>query len=511
MRRLAIPLLTAAVALSCGSANPNKDSGAYCMELATRFCDQQISCNLVASSHRKDCVEALRINVCGVRANEAQRGLFKMNEKLTTQCLKDLKSTGCTREGSALGSACFSAIEPAVESGGKCETDSHCRDINQRCIGAGCERTCQTAGGNGEPCRPSGTAGVGTCNTGLTCDASGKCSRGGATGAECSTTLLCDPDNFCDNATDKCVALPTAGQNCRAGFPQCAEASFCNLLMCTARLGVGGACLSSAQCVVGTVCKGGTCQALVAEGGGCMQSSDCASGLSCDNVALTCQKAKRVFFEESCSSTNICSSGLTCRNVKPAVNGAAGTAGTCGLAAVGDNCFATTSCPPYSFCQPAAVVTDPGTCTATASGKDMCTSDRECVEGESCHAQDRKCVSRAGVGGNCQFVSCVANATCVRRGAAQVCVEPADLQKTCSNDMVEATPCRSPLICARTTCISAGRKGEACIGGAMGSCFQGACLDGVCVDPRPDGATCRQDTDCQSIACERGICVQACK
>lgn len=508
MRRSLIPLLC--VAAACGGGNPSKDPAAFCGELATRLCDQQISCNQVASSHRKDCVESLRINLCGVRQNEAQRALFKMNEKLTAQCLKDLKSTGCTREGSALGGACFAAIEPAVESGGKCETDSHCRDINQRCIGAGCDRTCQTAGGDGQPCRPTG-AGTGSCNPGLICDTTGKCSRGGGTGADCSVTLPCDPDNFCDMNTDKCVALPGAGAMCRAGTPACNEGSTCVLNTCTAKLGTGQACISSLQCAPGLACRSLTCQALVAEGGTCALSSDCATGLSCDNVALTCNKAKRVFFEEACSSTNVCSSGLTCRNVKPAVNGTAGTAGTCGVAVVGDNCTSTSACPPYSFCQPAAVLTDPGTCTATPSGRDQCTSDRECVEGEACHQTDRKCVSRVGVGGNCQFISCVANAQCVRRGAAQICVEPADLQATCSNDMVEATPCRQPLICARTQCISAGRKGEPCIGGAMGSCFYGSCLDGLCVDARPDGATCRQDTDCQSVACEKGICVQVCK
>lgn len=509
MRQSLIPLLF--VAAACSSANPNSDSAAYCMELATRFCDQQISCNQVASSHRKDCVENLRINFCGVRANEAQRSLFKMNEKLTTQCLKDLKSTGCTREGGGLTGACFSAIEPAVASGGKCETDSHCRDINQRCIGTGCDRTCQSAGADGQPCRPAGTPGNGTCNAGLTCDATGKCSKGGATGAECSTTLPCDPNNFCDAATDKCVALPGNGAMCRVGFPQCDEATFCNLTTCTPRLAAGTACLVSGQCVVGTTCRAGTCQAQVAEGGTCAASSDCVTGTSCDNVSLTCEKPKRVFFEEACSSTSICSGSLACRNVKPGVGGAKGTAGTCGIPAVGDNCTATAACPPYAFCQPAANPNDPGTCTATASGREMCTSDRECVEGESCHVQDRKCVSRVGVGGNCQFASCVANANCVRRGAAQICVEPADLGATCSSDMVEQTPCRSPLLCARTTCISVGRKGEACSGGAMGSCVQGACLDGICVDARPDGATCRLDSDCQSVACERGICVPTCK
>ena len=507
MRRLFVPL--AALAMSCGS-NPSASALAFCSELATRFCDQQISCSKIASSHRNECIQTLRVNACGVRPMESARGLFKLNEKLVTKCLADLKSTGCTREGGYLGNACFGAVEPAAATGGKCDTDQHCRDPNDRCIGVGCDRTCQAAGASGQPCRPAG-AGVGSCNAGLTCDANGQCSRGGATGADCSGAIPCDPDNFCDAATDKCLALPPVGQPCRFGFPQCVEAAYCGAATCTARLAAGGVCLSSNQCVVGTNCRGGTCQALVAEGGACAASSECVTGTSCDTVSLTCQKPKRSFFEEACSSTSPCYGGLTCRNVKPARGGTAGTAGTCGLGVVGDSCFGGSGCPPGAFCQPAAVTTDPGTCTVSTTGT-TCSADDDCTEGEACHQSDRKCAARASVGSSCAQVACVANASCVRRGAANVCVELADFNATCSSDMVQALPCRSPLICARNVCVSAGRKGEACLGtGTAGSCFAGSCLDGICTDQRPDGATCRQDTDCVSGACERSICIQECR
>lgn len=503
-----LTLLFAVVAMSCGS-NPSANASAYCAELSARFCDQAISCNQFAASHRAECVDSLRLNLCGVRANESSRGLVKLNEKLTARCLADFKSTGCTREGSALGSACFASVEPAVASGGKCETDSHCRDLNQRCIGVGCDRTCQNAGASGEACRPTG-AGTGSCNPGLTCDADGKCSRGGATGADCSTAIPCNPDNTCDNVSDKCVALPGTGQACRLGFPQCAEAAFCSGLSCAARLSAGAMCFGSNQCLVGTSCRAGTCQALAAEGATCAVSSDCVAGTLCDNVALTCQKLKRAFFEEACSSTSPCQFGLACRNVKPARMGTAGSTGVCGVPVAGDSCFSSAVCLPGTVCQLPATPGEPGTCTASATAQ-TCGQDRDCPEAEACHASDRKCGSRSGIGGSCAQLACIPTAQCVQRGAARICVELADLSATCSNDMVQAIPCRSPLLCARTTCISAGRKGEACLGGPTGSCFAGACNDGVCGDLRPDGATCKQDTDCGSSACERGICIQACR
>ncbi len=310
-----ISLLLAGLAVSCGS-NPSANSGAYCAEIAARYCDQQISCNRFAASHRKDCIESLRLNSCGVRANESSRGLFKLNEKLTTKCLADLKSSGCTRDGIHLLLSCLAAIEPAGASGSTCEVDAHCRDLNQRCIGVGCERSCKDAGAADQPCRPSATtAGAGTCNAGLTCDANGICSKGGKSAAACSGALPCDGDNFCDNTTVKCVALPATGQACRLAFPQCAEAAYCAGLNCVERLAVGGVCLTSNQCVVGTRCLAGTCQAFVAEKGACMTASDCAAGLTCDNVTLTCLKATRVFFEEACSSSRVCSNAC---NWKPA-------------------------------------------------------------------------------------------------------------------------------------------------------------------------------------------------
>jgi hypothetical protein len=508
MRRFSM-LLWSAVMLSCGSS-PSSSPLAYCAELAARFCDQQIACSKIAASHRKDCVESLRTNLCGVRSNESNRALVKLNEKLTTKCLADIKSTGCTRDASYLGNACFAAVEPAAATGSKCETDSHCRSLSDRCIGVGCDRTCQTAGAAGQPCRP-GAAGVGTCNSGLTCDADGKCSQGGVTGVDCSTALPCNGDNFCDMAADKCVALPPVGQPCRFGFPQCAEAGYCGGASCTARVGSGGTCTSSNQCVVGLSCRTGTCQPQAAEGAGCMQTSDCVAGLACDAVTLTCSKAKRAFFEEACTSTSTCYGGLSCRNVKPARNGTAGTAGVCGIGVAGDSCFSSSGCPPATFCQLPATLGDPGVCTSSSSAA-TCMADDDCPESEACHRTDRKCATRISIGGNCAQVACGENSTCTRRGAALICVELADLNGTCSNDMVQAIGCRQPLICARSTCISAGRKGEACLGSAtMGSCFAGSCLDGICQDQRPDGATCKADSDCVSAACERGICVQQCR
>ncbi len=507
MRRLTLTLTV--VVVSCGS-NPSSNPSAYCSELAARLCDQQISCGKLASSHRRDCIESLHSNFCGVRTNEANRGLFKLNEKLTKTCLADLKTSGCTREGTYLDGVCFAAIEPAVATGGKCETDSHCRDTADRCIGIGCDRTCQAAGASGQPCRP-GAAGVGSCNAGLTCDADGKCSPGGLTGSDCSTALPCNGDNFCDNTTDKCIALPPIGQACRFGFPQCVEAAYCAGLSCAARLTVGSQCQATGQCVVGTSCRAGTCTAQAVEGAACQSTADCATGLACDVVTLVCSRPKRAFFEEACTSTSVCYGGLQCRNLKPSKGGVAGSAGTCGVAAAGDSCFTSAVCSPTAFCQLPATVGDPGVCTTNSSGA-TCTSDDDCPESESCHRMDLKCVSRVSIGGSCALASCGENSSCVRRGAASVCVELADLNATCSNDMVRQIPCRSPLICARSTCISAGRKGEACLGsGTTASCFAGSCLDGICTDQRPDGATCRQDSDCLNAACERGICVQQCR
>ena len=495
---------------ACG-ASPSSNPSAFCAELATRVCDQQISCDKLASSHRRDCIETVRTNLCGVRTNEANRGLFKLNPKLTTRCLADLKSKGCTRDNAYVTSACFAAIEPAAATGEKCESDQHCRNASDRCIGVGCDRTCQTAGAAGQPCRPTGTAGGGTCNAGLTCNADGQCTTGNDTGNDCGAGLPCNGSNFCDAVTDKCVALPAIGAMCRTGFPQCANTAFCSANVCTALLPAGATCFIDPQCAAGLDCRAGVCAALVAEGGTCSSSSQCVTGTTCDNVSLTCERARRVFFEEACSSTRACHGGLDCRNLKVAVGTAAGTAGQCGLAVAGDSCFTAGACPPGAFCQKSATPGMPGVCTTNSSGAD-CTADSDCIEAEACHTMDRKCVARTAIGGGCTLVSCGENSSCIRRGSAQVCVAAVDLNGTCSNDMVQATPCRTPLVCARSVCVSAGRKGEACIGsGGTATCFAGSCVDGICGDQRPDGATCKQDSDCLGSACERGLCVPQCK
>ena len=187
----------------------------------------------------------------------------------------------------------------------------------------------------------------------------------------------------------------------------------------------------------------------------------------------------------------------------PARGGTAGTPGVCGIGISGDTCFSSQGCPPGNFCQLPATVGEQGTCTASSGGA-MCAADDDCAESDACHLMDRKCVTRAALGSSCAQVSCVENASCVRRGAAQICVELADTGGVCSNDMVQAIPCRGPLICARSICISSGRKGEACLGSAtMGSCFAGACIEGVCGDQRPDVATCKQDSDCDNSTCAR--------
>ncbi len=75
--------------------------------------------------------------------------------------------------------------------------------------------------------------------------------------------------------------------------------------------------------------------------------------------------------------------------------------------------------------------------------------------------------------------------------------------------MVQTTPCQLPLLCARTECVSAGRRGEACLG--TSTCFYGSCREGLCGDPRPEGATCTTDPDCSTGACDKGLCVAVCK
>ena len=108
-------------------------------------------------------------------------------------------------------------------------------------------------------------------------------------------SAYCDFDDLliCDRVLQRCLALPTLGQDCISGGGYCTRGSFCvDSGVCTPLRRAGESCAPSgdstdrSQCIPTTYCGPQTaiCEPVLGEGDGCYLDVQCAS-LTCRDGA----------------------------------------------------------------------------------------------------------------------------------------------------------------------------------------------------------------------------------
>jgi hypothetical protein len=485
-------------------------------------------------------VEAAQLTGLVFDARALARGTASFNAPSATACLAAVAATPCELFGSIQGVfamfACVDVVRPTAASGGACVSRLDCLDSSQTCNGTACARTCSVGGNLGEACKDDLT-----CNDPWVC-IQGVCRSSPPAGTPCSGDSDCGSRALC--RTQACVPLPPVGQPCLD--LTCQSDAVCVSGVCQARRPVGQACTSRNQCLASLRCVGGLCQPRAATGATCGSSSDCedtascragrctpisrqgqsctaadcASGLICDEVTRTCERARPAAMGEACGGARLCSAPLVCRGFSPSFDGGLSTAGTCGLAAVGDACLFQALCGPGRYCD---LTTRSCRDAATAT---PCDSSLNCRSTDFC-TNGRVCATKAASGQVCEPSSrsscATAGEVCVRSapGADFRCQRPPAIGQPCDGS------CAGLAACLSRQCVAAGALGQPCLDGVV-PCLAGACLlangtvrgstevGGTCQPPRAEGQPCRFDVGCQSGFCDRqagsaGVCVAACR
>lgn len=475
------------------------DAGAafatFCEAYAATLCEREVRCGETASSGVSKCVD-LALARC--RSASVSLGYQTEDPDKAERCLRSLRS-GCREDEPN----CAHVLEGRVPSGGACLLPADCEDKAESCGGAGCSRTCQSAGGLGEPCRQDGR-----CTYGLRCDGtSGSCARidpPGGVGADCSTLgqPQCDETTFCDFQDYKCAALPVAGEACRTGARRCTGSATCRAGMCEAKLDGGAVCSSSEDCVLGLYCDGtcqerrgggslcprgdecyewmacvsGTCAVPRTPGETCSKSSDCGAGLGCDGVTRVCAELEiATTVGASCSGDlALCAAPLRCAGFGLAADGGVGTIGSCAEPAP-------CACAPSERCVPDG--DGSFSCEGLKGAEAPCSYSRDCQPPLICRTSamgGMRCGALPGLGEACR----------ITKGGSG--------------------PCLFPYECRGAVCVEAGSTGQVCLWGA--TCVVGGCdsLTETCGPGLSDGERCSIGSECSSGTCLRFECASAC-
>ena len=166
--------------------------------------------------------------------------------------------------------------------------------------------------------------------------------------------------------------------------------------------GLGGKCQLDTDCRNGLHCLGGACQAngTSKANDACLLSAECASGLHCGwSGFCTPQPAGNVAVGQGCQKSGDCAAGLFCA-LKPANQcPGGGTCGTCTAptatvkAPEGEECTASSSCPPGMACDLLGLT---GTCKLPTGTGDLgakCAQTKDCLSGLVCSATSKTCVA----------------------------------------------------------------------------------------------------------------------
>lgn len=252
----------------------------FCQSFAAAYCDGLVSCGSLDTTTRNACVNYIVGGDCYVATPSHIKGYSTFVPGAAAACLASVQAefASCLQPSFS----CVSdALAPAAGLGQACIDNSDCKDPGTACGGANiCGRTCQVTGGLNQPCGVSFPA----CNANLYCDQSQTCRAVKTAGATCANPGECDANSYCDSTQQRCIALPTNGQSCQAGFPKCAGNAWCDSSvtpnLCRSRAAVGQSCATS-QCVSGAWCNTATnppsCAALKNSGQPCGSGSECAN------------------------------------------------------------------------------------------------------------------------------------------------------------------------------------------------------------------------------------------
>jgi hypothetical protein len=524
-----------------GGTAPNALT-AYLDTVANAYCAKLIECGQLPGTSVGDCVAvyrpslsqpgagALRATLRGVRL-----GASSFDAAKAAACVEEIRRAVCTISGpQGRTDSCLEVTAPAAGPNAACDSSLDCRDVTTGCNGPRCMQRCTAGGVQGEQCRRTDPA----CDAPFVC-VNNVCATEPPPGTPCqdfSGGAGCGPNGVCRSGV--CERLPASGQSCLAGqcrpglycdvsricrdlkpvgtscstSSECAAGAFCRTV-CTPRGTPGALCRSDAECVETASCFQGSCRTQGAMGATCLRSSDCSGALDCDDELRTCRAFTSALTGQPCSSTRPCQSSLErCRNSVINRDGGVGSAGICGVPAVGDACAGSFACGSGQYCDPS------GVCLA-AGASTPCSFDSQCRDSDFCSNSTRRCTPRVATGQPCtSWTSCaVLNERCLGQptdGGAGRCGPLPTLGQPCSD------VCVLPLACQNGTCVAAGRLGQPCIVVSGASCFSGPCLqpdggfgfspDSRCAAPLPNGSFCRLDLDCQSGLCERNSCVAPC-
>ncbi len=229
--------------------------------------------------------------------------------------------------------------------------------------GTACQSEAQCSGG---ACTPSATTtGTMICGVCSSLAAAGQpCGQATTTNLACAHGLDCLSDNGTDPPTclatsvipvgGACASGVTPGSHCATGATCASASSGANANVCTRLPTQGEPCLDGAACHSGLTCVSAVCTARVGVGGACTTGSECQPQLFCDSNTQKCANYTVAQATASCSGEGIeCAAGLYCLSTTRVCTPFSQAGGSCsGL-----------QCAPFLACvNTVCVVPDPAQC-----------------------------------------------------------------------------------------------------------------------------------------------------
>lgn len=274
---------------------------------------------------------------------------------------------------------------------------------------------------------------------------------------------------------------------------------------------VGEECDGPWECREGLRCIdfgiAGVCALRAKQNENCFSDSECAEDLICDWESGTCQPG--ALSGETCAfadpmnplpgtETIRCAEGLTCDPASSVCTG--------GFCAPGSSCvdiFNDSDCPETYFCVGNFEVSH--TCQQPGAESSPCTKPADC-QSNFCNPIEETCGSLLGVGESCFDGSECSSGFC-SGGLCSPSVSAGSACPSFDNDECQDGYCDStdPVM---PTCQGYVGEGMACPTGV--ECDPEAelqCVDATCLrTPFPNGTTCFDGIQCESLACYNGEC-----
>lgn len=403
---------------------------------------------------------------------------------------------------------------PRVATGGECNSTRECVETAW-CNGGVCEArvssgTCFSSGQcvatqycSGGTCvaRPglNGDCSTAPCSEDLYCSQTdGLCATGLSLDSTCYRNEMCATGGYCTfdpNAGNTCLASRTValGDQCYGNDENasvsCGAGAYCDtaafIETCQPLRANGSPCGTPGHtsCSSG-YCNAGTCEAKAALDGLCSSlypAEACVAGTYCDWVTLDAG----VTYDYRCTARGDVSAACTGTGLEP-------------------ECLETLHC-------------SGGLCTARGTAGASCDpfyGDEQCVDSAWCNTSTYLCESRIVEGGTCPSLlldqACVPGTHCT---LPEICQPTQPAGALCDNP----SQCDYGLACVVDgVCRPQLAAGAACDPSETGQCIEFHRCDNdaaTCMPLEyglPNGAACRDGTQCESGACDAGLCVAYC-